>query len=57
MTPVFWFLALLAVIALWLVISFAFIPLGRVILKGVRRFLNIINYEETINEEKEEDET
>lgn len=44
MNPVFWFLVFLAAVVLWLAISFIFIPLGGLLLKLVKRILNIINY-------------
>ena len=55
MNPVFWFLVFLAAVMLWLAISFIFIPLGGLLLKMVKRILNIINYEENDPETEEEE--
>ena len=55
MNPVFWFLVFLAAVVLWLAISFIFIPLGALLLKLVKRILNIINYEENDSELEEEE--
>ena len=51
MNPIFWFLVLLCAAVLWFAISFIFIPLGSFVVKMIKRILNIINYEETKNEE------
>jgi predicted nucleic acid-binding Zn ribbon protein len=55
MNPVFWFLVFLAAVVLWLAISFIFIPLGGLLLKLVKRILNIINYEENDSESEEKE--
>lgn len=55
MNPVFWFLVFLAAVVLWLAISFIFIHLGGLLLKLVKRILNIINYEENDSESEEEE--
>lgn len=54
MNPVFWFLVFLAAVVLWLAISFIFIPLGGLLLKLVKRILNIINYEEKVTKAEAE---
>lgn len=51
MNPIFWLLVLLCAVLLWFAISFIFIPLGCLVVKMVKRILNIINYEETKTEE------
>lgn len=56
MNPVFWLLALITVIALWFIISFVFIPIGKVLLKKWDKTLEILNKEEQIEKEKETDE-
>ena len=56
MNPVFWFLIIIAAVLLWLAISFIFIPLGNLLLKMMKRILNIINYEEKASESKEKKE-
>ena len=45
----------LTAVVLWLAISFIFIPLGGLLLKLVKRILNIINYEENDSESEEEE--
>lgn len=56
MNPIFWLLVLLCAVLLWFAISFIFIPLGSLVVKMMKRILNIINYEETITEQKENNE-
>lgn len=53
MNPVFWLLVLVGVVVLWFAISFIFIPLGRAISKKMKKISDIINYEETKTEQKE----
>ena len=55
MNPVVWFLVLLAAFVLWLAISFVFIPVGRLISKKTKEISDIINYEDTSIEKKEND--
>lgn len=54
MNPVFWLLVILAVIALWLLLSILFQPLGKYISKIFNDTVDIINDKE--DEEKEKDE-
>jgi len=56
MNPIFWLLVLLCAVLLWFAISFIFIPLGSIVVKMMKRILNIINYEETTTEQKENNE-
>ena len=56
MNPIFWLLVLLCAVLLWFAISFIFIPLGSLVVKMMKRILNIINYEETTTEQKENNE-
>lgn len=53
MNPVFWFLGVLVLIIFWFIISFVFIPLGRVLLKKWNKTMGILNKEEN-DKEKEE---
>lgn len=53
MNPVFWLLAIIAIAIFWLVISFIFIPVGRLVYKKMKKISDIINYEETKTEQKE----
>jgi len=53
MNPVFWLLVLVGAVLLWFAISFIFIPFGRWIAKKVKKISDIINYEETKTEQKE----
>lgn len=55
MNPVFWFLVLVAAFVLWLAISFIFIPVGKLVAKKMKEISNIINYEDTNTEKKEND--
>lgn len=50
MNPIFWLLVLLCAVILWFAISFIFIPLGSLVVRMIKRILNIINYEETKTE-------
>lgn len=51
MNIVFWFIIFLVAIAMWFVLDIFFIPLGKFILKKLKKTLNILN-EETEKEEK-----
>ena len=53
MNPAFWLLAFLAAISLWFVLTFIFIPLGRIALKKWNKTMKILNEETEIMEEKE----
>lgn len=53
MNPVFWLLVILAAIALWLLLSILFQPLGKYISKIFNDTVDIINDKE--DEEKEKD--
>lgn len=55
MNPVFWILAILLLILLWFIISFVFIPLGKVVLKKWNKTLEILNEEIENDEEKEKE--
>lgn len=52
MNPVFWLLVIITVIILWFIISFVFIPLGRVLLKKWDKTLEILNKEDKNEKEK-----
>lgn len=54
MNPIFWLLVILAAIALWLLLSILFQPLGKYISKIFNDTVDIINDKE--DEEKEKDE-
>lgn len=54
MNPIFWLLVILATIALWLLLSILFQPLGKYISKIFNDTVDIINDKE--DEEKEKDE-
>lgn len=54
MNPVFWFLVIVFAVLLWFAISFIFLPIGRFVAKKVKKISDIINYEETENEEQKE---
>lgn len=57
MNPVFYLLVALTIIALWFIIStFAFEPLGRLISKKWDKTVEILNKEENITDEKEKEE-
>lgn len=56
MNLVFWLLILIGVVILWFIISFVFIPIGRVLLKKWDKTLEILNKEEQTEKEKETDE-
>lgn len=57
MNPVFWLLILIGLILLWFIISFAFIPLGRLLLKKWNKTIEILNKEiEKENKGKKEKE-
>ena len=53
MNPVFWLLVLIGAVVLWLAISFIFIPLGGLVMRKMKGISDIINYEETETETKE----
>lgn len=55
MNPVFWILVILLLILLWFIISFVFIPLGKVVLKKWNKTLEILNEEIENDEEKEKE--
>lgn len=46
MNPVLWILVILAAVALWFIISFIFIPVGRIALKKWDKIMGILNNEE-----------
>ncbi len=46
MNPVLWILILLAAVLLWFIISFIFVPLGRLVLKKWDNVMGILNDEE-----------
>ena len=46
MNPVLWILVLLAAVLLWFIISFIFVPLGRIVLKKWDNVMGILNEEE-----------
>ena len=46
MNPVLWILVILAAVALWFIISFIFVPLGRLVLKKWDNVMGILNDEE-----------
>ncbi len=46
MNPVLWLLVILAAVALWFLISFIFIPVGRIALKKWDKIMGILNNEE-----------
>lgn len=52
MNPVFWLLVILGSVLLWFLLTFVFIPLGKIINKKWNNTMKILNEEET--EEKEE---
>lgn len=52
MNPVFIILILFAAIVLWFLLSFAFIPLGKLVCKVVKDAIDIMNKDEN-KEEKE----
>lgn len=55
MNPVFWLLVIIGLVILWFIISFVFIPLGRVLLKKWKKTLKILNTEtEEINDYEKE---
>lgn len=56
MNPVFWLLVAVSAVILWFAISFIFIPFGSFIVKRMKGISDIINYEETENEEQKENE-
>lgn len=53
MNPVLWLLIFIGATFVWLAISFIFIPLGKLINRKIKKFSDIVNYEEK-DEEKEE---
>lgn len=53
MNFIFWLLVIFALIVLWFIISFVFIPLGSIILKKWNKTLEILNKDKNDNEEKE----
>lgn len=55
MNPVFWVLVLIGAVALWLAISFIFIPLGGLVMRKMKGISDIINYEEADTEKKEKE--
>lgn len=54
MNPVFWLLIILIVIILWFIISFVFIPLGRLLLMKWDKTLEILN---KVDQEEKENKT
>lgn len=57
MNPVFWLLVIIGLVILWFIISFVFIPLGRVLLKKWKKTLKILNTEtEEINDDEKGEE-
>jgi len=42
----FWILVLLGAVALWCIISFIFIPLGRIVLKKWNKLIEILDKED-----------
>ena len=46
MNPVLWILVILAAVALWFLISFIFIQVGRIALKKWDKIMGILNNEE-----------
>lgn len=52
MNPVFWFLAILAAVALWFVLTFIFIPIGKLALNKWNKTMKILNEEVKIMEEE-----
>lgn len=56
MNPVFYLLVALTVVALWFIVStFVFEPLGRLISKKWDKTVEILNKEENITDEKEKE--
>lgn len=53
MNPVFIILVILGSILLWFLLSFVFIPLGKLIYKVVKDVIDIMNKEDNNKEEKE----
>lgn len=51
MNPVFWILIALGTVLLWFIISFLFIPFGRIMLRKWNKTMEILNKED--QEEKE----
>ena len=55
MNIVFWLIVVLALILLWFIVSFVFIPLGRIVVKKWNKTLEILN-KENQDEEGEKNE-
>lgn len=55
MNPVLWILVILAAVALWFIISFIFIPVGRLALKKWDKIMGILNSEEQKERESKDE--
>lgn len=55
MNPVLWILVILAAVALWFIISFIFIPVGRLALKKWDKIMEILNNEEQKERENKDE--
>lgn len=55
MNPVLWILVILAAVVLWFIISFIFIPVGRLALKKWDKIMEILNNEEQKERENKDE--
>lgn len=56
MNPVFGILVVAGLVVLWFIISFLFIPFGRMMLKKWNKTVEILNKQDQIEKENEENE-
>lgn len=56
MNPVFWILVLVAAVLLWFIISFLFIPFGKMMLRKWNKTTEILNKQGEEEKEKVENE-